>query len=161
MDTHTITKNPKLDVVLCANRIAAKICLTSLQCSHSIGTVAHDTASSCSSIACGLLDRILVSYQAALGIFIDSERGNECNERENDENGRTTAQTTTVELRLGSFALERSEQVLWAREIVAREVGKIQVALKGLEVQGRGIWSVLLVHLLDRCARVVDEVSGN
>lgn len=164
MNTHTTTHNPKLDDVLCANRTAAKLCLTSLQCSHSFKTVAHDTASSCSTIACGLLDRILVSYQAALEVFcanLDGEREKEGKEREQDEDERMTAQTTTVELRLGSFALERSEQVLWAREIVAREAGKIQVTLKGLEVQGWGIWGVLLAHLLDRCESVIDQVSGS
>ena len=150
MNTHTTTQNSKLDVVLYVNRTAAKLCLTSLQCSHSFRIAAHDMTGSCSTIACGLLDRILVSYQAALEVFCA-----------NIDDERMTAQSTPVELRLGSFALERSEHVLWAREIVAREAGKIQVTLKGLEVQGRRIRTVLLAHLLDTCESVIDQVSGS
>ena len=164
MSTYTTTQSPKLDVVLCANRTAAKLCLVSLQCSNPSGTVAPDTASSCSTIACGLLDRILVSYKTALEIFcanLDSERAKNSEEREHDDEGRTAAQATIVEWRLGSFALERSEQILWAREVVARETGKIQVTLKGFEGQGRSFWSGLLAHLLDRCEVVVDQVSSS
>ena len=77
MNAYATIHNPKLDVVLCANRTAAKLCLTSLQGSQSSGTIAHDRSSGCSTIACGLLDRILISYQAALEIFcaqLDDER---------------------------------------------------------------------------------------
>ena len=164
MNIHTTTHSPKLDVVLCANRTAAKLCFTSLQCSHSFKTIAHDTASSCLTIACGLLDRILVSYQAALEIFcanLEDEKEKEGKEREQDEDERMTTKTTTVELKFGAFSLERSEQVLWAREIVAREAGKIQVTLKELEVKGQAVWSGLLAHLLDRCESVIDQVSGS
>lgn len=171
MNAHTISRSPKLDVVLCANRTAAKHCLTSLQCSHPFNTVSHRGISSCATIACGLLDRLLASYQAAVEIFcagLDGERqiGSEENgdesvgEYENDEHVRTTAHTTTVQLKIGSFALERSEQVLWAREIVAREAGKIQETLKGFEVEGQGARSVLLTHLLERCKIVICEISS-
>ena len=115
-------------------------------------------------IACGILDRILVSYQAALEIFcanLEDENEKEGMESGQHEDERMTARTTIVELKFGSFALERSEQVLWAREIVAREAGKIQVTLKELEVEGHGAWSVLLAHLLDRCESVIDQVSGS
>ena len=162
MNTCTITYNPKLDVVLCTNRTAAKICLASLQCSHALGNFAHDTADSCLTIACGLLDRILVSYQAALENFCtdsDGEREKEGKEHGHDNDERMTAQTTTVELRFGSFTLERSEQILWAREVVAREAGSILRTLKGLEVRSRGIWTVLLPHLLERYETVIDQVS--
>lgn len=162
MSTYTTDPNPKLDAVLCANRTAAKLCLTSLQCSHSFRTVTPETASSYSTIACGLLDRMLVSYQTAFQIFCentDGEGEKDGGEREHGEDGRRTAPATTVELRLGSFALERSEQILWAREIVAREAGKIQVTLKGLDGQGSGIRSSLLSHLLPRCEGVVNRVS--
>lgn len=171
MNAYTISRSPKLDVVLCANRTAAKHCLTSLQCSHPFNTVSHHGISSCATIGCGLLDRILTSYQAAVEIFcagLDGERqiGSEAHgderigEYENDEHVCTTAHTTTVQLRIGSFALERSEQVLWAREIVAREAGKIQETLKGFEVEGQGARSVLLTQLMERCKIVIGEVSS-
>lgn len=171
MSAHTISRSPKLDVVLCANRTAAKHCLTSLQCPPPFNTVSHDGVSSCATIACGLLDRILASYQTAVEIFcagLDGERhtGSEehgddrIGEDENDEHEWTTAHTTTVQLRIGSFALERSEQALWAREIVAREAGKIQETLKRFEVEGQGARSVLLTHLMERCKTVISEISG-
>ena len=171
MSAHTISRSPKLDLVLCANRTAAKHCLTSLQCSHPFNTVSHRGVSSCATIACGLLDRILASYQAAVEIFcagLDGERqigseehGDErIGDYENEERVWTPAHTTTVQLRIGSFALERSEQVLWARAIVAREAGKIQETLKGCEVGGQGARSVLLTHLMERCKSVIGEVSS-
>ncbi|CAD6594553.1 MAG: hypothetical protein ASARMPREDX12_009541 [Alectoria sarmentosa] len=171
MNAHTISRSPKLDVVLCANRTAAKHCLTSLLCSHPLNTVSHRGVSSCATIACGLLDRILASYQAAVEIFCagldgemqigSEEHGDErIGEYDNDEHVWTTARTTTVQLRIGSFALERSEQVRWAREIVAREAEKIQETLKGFEVKGQGARSVLLTHLMERCKIVIGEVSS-
>ena len=164
MNSHATAHNPKLDVVLCANRTAAKLCLTSLQCSQSSRTIAHDRSSSCSTIACGLLDRILISYQAALEIFcaqLDDEREKGGEEREDDDDERVITQTTSVEWRLGSFALEASEQVLWARKVVAREAGKIQETLKEIEVQDRSVRSVLLAHLLERYKSVIDRISGS
>ena len=170
INAHTISRSPKLDVVLCANRTAAKHCLTSLQCSHPSNTVSHRGVSSCTTIACGLLDRILASYQAAVDIFcadLDGERqlgseehGDErAGEYENDEHVSTTAHATTVQLRIGSFVLERSEQVIWARKIVAREAGNIQETLKEFEVEGQGTRSILLTQLMERCKIVIDEVS--
>ncbi|KAF6241036.1 hypothetical protein HO173_000830 [Letharia columbiana] len=172
MNAHAASCSPKLDVVLCANRTAAENCLTSLQCSNPFRPVSHDSVSSCATIACGLLDRILASYQAALEIFcasLDCERtkgseehGDErIGEHEDDEDERTTAHTTTVQLRFGTFALERSEQVLWARKIVAREAGRIQETLEGFEVEGQGVRSVLRTHLLERCKSVIERVSGS
>ena len=79
---------------------------------------------------------------------------------ENDEQVWTTAHATTVQLRIGSFALERSEQVLWARAIVAREAGKIEETLKGCEGEGPGARSVFLTHLMERCRIVIGEVSS-
>lgn len=171
VNAHTISRSPKLDVVLCANRTAAEHCLTSLQCSHPFNTVSHRGVSSCATIACGFLDRILASYQAAVEIFcagLDGERqiGSEehGDERiggyENDEQVWMTVHATTVQLRIGSFALERSEQVLWARAIVAREAGKNQETLRGFEGEGQGARSILLTNLMERCRIVIGEVSS-
>ena len=172
MNIHTTSRSPKLDAVLSANRTAVKHCLTSLQCSNP-QTISRDNLSSCATIACGLLDRILSSYQAALEVFCASlggegekrlgEHGDEMiggHEDNEDEEERMAARTTTIQLRIGSFALERSDQVLWAREIVAREAGKVQETLKGFGSEGQGVRSVLLNHLLERCKRVISEVSG-
>ena len=117
-------------------------------------------------IACGLLDRILSSYEAALHDFcanLDPQVDNGVEELENEKDGGMAGEnnTATVELRLGSFALERSEQVLWARKIVAREVGRIQETLKGFGMQGQGVQGALLADLLDRCKSVIDQVSGS
>ena len=165
MKTHMITRNPKLDVVLCANRTAAKLCLRSLQCSPILRSAAHGTASSCVTIACGLLDQILASYEAALHDFcanLDGEVENGGDELENDKDGGVAAENTaTVELRLGSFALERSEQVLCASKIVAGEVGRIEEALKGFGNQGQGVQGALLANLSDRCKSVMDQISGS
>lgn len=167
MNSYATTHNPKLDVVLCANRTAAKLCLTSLQCPQSSGTVAHDRSSSCSTIACGLLDRILISYQAALEDFcaqLDDEReegGKEREDDDDDDDERATTRTTSVEWRLGTFALEPSEQILWARKVVAREAGKIQETLERVEVQDRSVRSVLLAHSLERYKSVIDRISAS
>ena len=164
VNSHATTHNPKLDVVLCANRTAAKLCLTGLRCSQSSRTIAHDRSSSCWTIACGLLDRILISYQAALehfGAQLDDEREKRGEEGEDDEDERATRQTTSVEWRLGTFALEPSEQVLWARKVVAREAGKIQETLAGFEGQDGSVRSVLLAHLLERYKSVIDQISGS
>ena len=164
VNSHTTSCSPELDVVLCANRIAVKYCLTSLQCSDPFRKVSHDSVSSCATIASGLLDRILSSYQAAFKVFcagLDGETGNGLGlhgdgrvgdrEDEDDENIRMVRRKTTVQLRFGSFAFERSEQVLWAREIVTREAGKIQETLKEVKVQDQGTRSVLLAQLMERC----------
>lgn len=173
MNIHTTSRNPKLDAVLSANQTAVKHCLTSLQCSDS-QTISHDYLNSCATIACGLLDRVLSSYQAALEVFcanLDSEGENRLgehgeerigeHENNEDDEERMTARATTVQLRIGSFALERSDQVLWAREIVAREAGKVQETLKGFGSEGQGARSVLLNHLSERYKRVISEVSGS
>lgn len=172
LSAHTTSRRPKLDVVLSSNRTAAKHCLTGLQCSHPFTTSSYDGVSGCTVIACGLLDRILASYSTAMVIFCASLAGEESTgleqqdhetigEREGEERESLTVDTTTVQVRIGGFALERSEQILWAKKIVVKEAEKVQETVKGFADESQGVQSLLLTHLMERCKAVIVEVSAS
>ena len=159
---------PKLDAVLDANRTAAQQCLTSLQCSRPFATAPQSGVSSCAIIACGLLDRILASYPAAIEAFCASfdgkgpeDHGDKMSaERGHDDGERTSERTKSVQVRIGDFAPEGSEQVLLARRMVAVEAEKIYGVLKGFRSVAAGphVHSGMLAHLMKRCQEVVAEV---
>ncbi len=158
---------PKLDAVLATSRSAARQCLASLQCFRPVETASHTGVSSCATIACGLLDRILASYPTALEAFCASLGAEEHRdtiwaERGHDDGERTSERTASVQVRIGSFAPERSEQVLYARRMVVGQVERIHGVLKGFGsvAAGPGFQSVLLELLMERCQEVVAEVSG-
>ena len=158
-NAHITAINPSLDSVLCANRIAAKDCFASLRCSYQFIPISHKSVSSCATIAYGLLDRIIASYLAALETFSLNLNEEGENALPDDDDPQMDAQATTVQFRLGSFALEKSEQVIWAKTIVKKEVEKIQETLKRLETDSYGIHSLLLARSLKGCEMLVNEVS--
>ena len=151
---HASLRKPALDSVLCANRAAAKHCITSLKCASSNNV-------SCATIACGLLDRVLASYLAALGCFSASleQEGVRTQSPNGDENEDGAAVTDGVKVRLGTFAIETSEQIPCARGIVAREVEKLRRSVEGCPNEGGTVRSVLLKHLGRRCTSVIESIT--
>ena len=152
------TNNPALDSVLCANRAAAKHCFTSLHCANSVDSVDNI---SCTTIACGLLDRILVSYKAALNSFsANLEREGMGTQSQNeDEYEDRAAVAGAVKLRLGKFAIDNSDQELCARKIVAREIVKLRTAVEGNPKKDGHIRSVLLEHVIRQCTSLIDDIT--
>ena len=172
LSEHATTRSPKLDIVLSSNRTAAKHCLTALQCSYPFTASSYNGVSGCTIIACGLLDRILASYQTAMVTFCASLAGEESagseqqdhetmGEREGDERQNLNLHTTTVQVRIGVFALERDEQILWAKEIVVKEAEKIQRTVKELADECEGVQSALLTHLMEKYKAVIVQVSAS
>ena len=159
VSTHANVCSPALDSVLCANRAASKHCFASLQCPSGS---ASDINISCTTIACGLLDRILASYQAALDSFCACLHGEKEGDKDKDDEdeGDIMAEPGSIQIRLGAFAMEKSEQVLCAKEIVAREIEKVQETLKGYAEEKDNIRSVLLAHLIKRCVLLIDEITS-
>ena len=159
VSTHANIGSPALDIVLCANRTASKQCFASLQCS---GGTASTMSISCISIACGLLDRILVSYQAALHNFCDTLNARkeiDTNLTEEDEEG-SAAEPDAIQLKLGAFAMEKSEQIRCARGIVAREIEKVLATLKNLTGDSQTIRKVLSAHLMEHCTMLINEMTS-
>ena len=155
---HACVSEPALDSVLCTNRATTKHCITSLNCAYTIDSTDNI---SCTAIACGLLDRVLASYHAALNSFcaslereeLDSQAPNE------DSSEDRAAMAGGVRVRLGAFAVENSEQVLCARAVVVREVEKLQAAVEGCPNKDGNIRSVLLEHVIKRCTSVVKTIA--
>ena len=156
---HASLSNAALDSVLSANRGTTKLCITSLNCAYSIDSM-DDI--SCTAVACGLLDRVLASYHAALNSFCASLEREELDfqdQNENDSEDRA-AMAGGIRVRLGAFAVENSGQVLYAREIVVREIEKLRAAVKGCPNTGGSIRSVLLEHLIKRCTSVINTIAS-
>lgn len=156
------TSTSALDTVLCTNRIAAKSCITSLKCKYGI---CSRTDVSCVAIACGLLDRMLVSYQSALDTFCASIEGgdNEDDQRdmEDHEDHRSTVTTTyPIQVKLGKFTVGKTQQVSWAKNIVAGEIANMQDGVKGCTVAGSKIRGNLLEHVSKRCTVILSEVGS-
>ena len=155
---HANTSDPALDSVLCGNRAAAKHCIGSLHCAY--GSASTDNVS-CTSVACGLLEHILSSYQAALDSFCaDLERDKVEDQGGVAEEDEDKIVPSGLQVRLGAFAVGKGEQVLCAKEIVAREIEKLRFAVEGCIKEGENIRSVLLAHLIQRCAKLVDEITS-
>ena len=155
---HANASDPALDSVLCANRAAAKHCIASLHCAY--GSASTDNVS-CTAVACGLLGHILTSYKAALDSFCaDLERNKMENQGVDEQDEERTVPSGGLQIRLGAFAVEKGEQVLCTREIVAREIEKLRLALEGCIKESENIRSVLLAHLIQRCASLVDEITS-
>ena len=152
---HASLSKPALDSVLCANRAAAKYCITSLNCASSNNI-------SCATIACGLLDRILTLYHGALGCFSAclEQEGVDTQNPDEDENEDRAAMTDGLKVRLGTFAIEDSEQVLCARGIVTREIEKLRESIEGCPNEGGTIRSILLEHVVRRCTCVIDSITS-
>ena len=152
---HASLSKPALDSVLCGNRAAAQYCITSLKCASSNNI-------SCATIACGLLDRILASYHAALGCFSASleQEGVSTQSPDGDENEDGAAITDSVKVRLGTFEIENSEQIPYARGIVAREVETLRRSIEGCPNEGGTIRSVLLKHVVRRCSSVINSITS-
>lgn len=161
MISHASMCGPPLDTVLDANRTAARHCIATLECRHGLS---RSSNIDCISIACGLLDRVLSSYQVALESFSANTGVKEPDEKDclrySDKDGDAVIDAGTMQLRLGSFAVERSEQIWWAREIVVKEIRKLREVLEGYSRKGQDIRSVLLSHLAKRCTQVIDEIRG-
>ena len=152
---HASLRKPALDNVLCANRAAAEYCITSLNCASSNNI-------SCATIACGLLDRILASYHVALGCFSASleQEGVGTQSPDGDANEDRAAIQDGVKVRLGTFAIDNSEQIPCARGIVAREVERLRKSIEGCANEGGKIRSVLLEHVVRRCTSVIDSITS-
>ena len=144
--------------MLCTNRATTKHCITSLNCAYTIDSTDNI---SCTAIACGLLDRVLASYHAALNSFCASLEREELDSRAPNEDSSEdrAAMAGGVRVRLGAFAVENSEQVLCARAIVVREIEKLQAAVEGCPNKDGNIRSVLLEHVIKRCASVVKTIA--
>ena len=154
---HANTSDPPLDRVLCANRAATKHCIATLHCTYGAST----NNVSCTAVACGLVGHVLASYQAALDSFCaDLERDRMENQGADEEDEGGTVPSGGLQVRLGAFAVEKGEQVLCTREIVAREIEKLRLALEGCTKEGENTRSVLLAHLIQRCANLVDEITS-
>ena len=152
---------PPLDTVLDTNRTAARICIMALECRQGLPIGNHVDLTS---IACGLLDRLLSLYEAALSTFSAAVGFTKPDEEDGlqaaDESGKRIIGAESLPLRLGSFAVERSEQLLWAKEIVIREIIKLRETLESYSRKGQDVRSVLLSHLARRCTQVMDEIRG-
>lgn len=156
---HASLSNAALDSVLCANRVTAKLCITSLNCAYT--TESTDNIS-CTAIACGLLDRVLASYHAALNSFcasLEREESDSQSQNEDDSEDRA-AMAGGVRVRLGAFAVENSEQVICAREIVVREIERLRATVEGCSNKGGNIRSVLLEHVIKRCTSVIITITS-
>lgn len=156
---HANVGSPALDTVLCANRTASKHCFATLQCSSAVASTMNI---SCTSISCGLLDRILISYQAALHNFcacLNDKKEVDSNLYEDDEEGGAPEQDT-IQLKLGAFAMEKSEQIRCARGIVAREIERVRESLKSLRGDNQSIRKILSAHLIEHCTILINEMTN-
>ena len=151
--------NAALDSVLCANRATTKHCIASLKCTYSIDSTDNI---SCTAISCGLLDRVLASYHAALNSFCASLEREELDtqDQNEDDSEDRTARAGDVRVRLGAFAVENSEQVLCARRIVTGEIEKLRAAVEGCPNNGGNIRSVLIEHVIKRCTSVINTIAS-
>ena len=147
VNTHANVCNPALDSVLCTNRAATKHCLASLQCAFGFASLGNIC---CTAIACGLLDRILVLYRAALGSFCAGLDGDE----------KDDGEPSPLRVRLGAFAIEKSEQMPCARDMVAREIGKLLEVLQSYANEEQTIRSVLIMHLIQRYTALKEDVTS-
>lgn len=156
---HASLSNAALDSVLCANRVTTKLCITSLNCAYTMDSTDNI---SCTAIACGLLDRVLASYHAALNSFcasLEREESDSQGQNEDDSEDRA-AIAGGVRVRLGAFAVENGEQVICAREIVVREIERLRAAVEGCSNKGGNIRSVLLEHVIKRCTSVIITITS-
>ena len=85
---------------------------------------------------------------------MDGEKSNEHSE----EDGEIEEERSTIQVRIGAFAVRKSEQALCAREIVAREIERLQGALEGQGTDRRDIRSALISNLSERCLQMLDAI---
>ena len=162
IDSHVKTSASALDTVLCANRTAAKHCVTSLKCEYGIRS---RTSISCVAIASGLLDRMLASYKSALESYCaDLEGGDDEDDQsemeEDEDHTRPIIMDDPMLVKLGKFTVEKSEQVLWVRNIVAREIAKIQDGVNGCTIDGPNARRTLIEHVSRRCSVMIGEFGS-
>lgn len=116
-------------------------------------------------MACGLLDHTLASYESALENFcagLEAAIGkDEQSVVEDDENhDHTRIAAGSLQVKLGIFTVERSDQMRWAREIVAREILKVLEAVKDCVWVEHDIRNDLLAYLSKRCSDLIDEFGN-
>lgn len=162
IDSHVRISASALDTVLCANRTAAKHCVASLKCEYGIRS---GTSISCVAIASGLLDRMLASYQSALETYCadiegGDEKDNQSEMEEDEDHTRTMTTDDPIQVKLGKFTVEKSERELWVRNIVAREIAKIQDGVNGCTIEGPNPRRVLIEHVSKRCRVMIDHFGS-
>lgn len=141
-------QTPALDVVLQVNRGTVEHCQWTLQCPCTGPNI------SLKAIAYGLLDLVLTSYQSALRRF-----SSELDEGPDVTDRRANA----LKLTLGGFNIERRDQMFCVKEIVTREIRKVEdLLLSALnpvidgEVQELAVG--LTKHLSQRCTIIKNDI---
>ena len=176
MEEHTSVADAALDRVLCTNRVAAKDCVASLQCTSSPSGTHTTMNMTCQLLACGLLDRMIQAYQNAVRRFCDLNTQTDCSSfspyREESDLynirpsvGIADAMTPdhALKLRLGDFAVETQDQIMYTKRIVVTEVEKVRrtaMHAQGETHQDRlGMTSMLLKYLIQRCDEAIERIS--
>ena len=172
VDRHDTSMRLALDCILCMNRAAVEKCLAGLGCACHEGRNRKAApnkikcVTSCQLMAGGLFDRMIMLYQKAIHDY--------CGATESEWNTPTTpshsekkaeplgTRSYGPQLRLGEFAIEKSDQVAYTKRIVAMEIDKLRRIVTDLDTTMQDdsrVIGTLQQYLLRRCDDAVKEIT--
>ena len=97
-----------------------------------------------------VLHRKLVSYHAALDCFSTNLEQEEIDTQDpgKEDNEDRVAMTDGVKIRLGTYMVQNSDQVLYTRGNVGKNVERLRIAVKGCPKDGGTIRRVLQENVI-------------
>ena len=125
-------------------------------------------------MACGILDRILQNYHMAVQRFCTQSHDSAWQSPERSpvsdpdmaslqEASQSTPMEGPLKLRLGAFAVEQEDQIIYVKRIVVTEVEKLRSFSTNLMSEmyqdDLGMSDMVLKYLIKRCDDTVERIS--
>lgn len=168
-------KKPPLDDVLACNRIAASQCFEALECpirGDDRDSSTNSSSSSCVILACGLLERMLVTYRRAIEEFCRDLEEHLTDQRihpsphsgagpqakQPAKHHHHPSPTKGLELRFGTFSMDEGEQVPYLKSIVTKEIKKLRSVAQKANRDSDDATDRLLNHLVEVSGEVIELI---
>ena len=139
---------PTIDCILNTNRSAILNCQAVLHC------MCRANETWFSTMVCALLEMVLSSYDSAFNSFLRSLDDSWSDEDDLwSEQRRDRQANRSVKLSLGSFNLNKQDQVSYVRRLVKREVREVKKVLQKLSewINSHGLFEALVTQSIHRC----------